>query len=206
MSYTVVPSAPKHRPVTVAAASVLLFIVAAAQLATIGVSLATLGPMQDVYADAYAGTDVGDVVVTSVKVAIFVSVAIYVLLAVAYVVLGIFVARGNNPARIVTWVVTGLAVLCSVCGLVGGATGGALSGLGANSAQTDLPDPQQLTDELNAALPGWLPAVSTTLSVLTLLMLIAIILLLALPGSNGYFRREAEVWVPPTDTWPNHGV
>jgi hypothetical protein len=40
--------------------------------------------------------------------------------------------------------------------------------------------------------------VSTVTNVLVLICLLLVIILLALPASNDFFRKEQEVWVPPT--------
>jgi hypothetical protein len=46
--------------------------------------------------------------------------------------------------------------------------------------------------------------VNLTIDVIALIVMVTIIILLALPASNDFFRREQQVWVPPTD-WSQGG-
>jgi hypothetical protein len=119
---------------------------------------------------------------------------VYAVLAVGLVVLGVLVGKGSNPARIVTWVVGGVVVLCYGCGLLSDALGpGMVNALGDTASQ-------DMMEQLNAAIPGWLRASSLGVSMLILLAMITVVVVLMLPSSNAYFRKEAQVWVPPT--WP----
>ena len=100
---------------------------------------------------------------------------------------------GRNPARIVTWVVTGLFGLCCGCSDVLGAIG------------TAIPiDSQTPTGSVNSAVaatrPGWYTAGNLAASIALVVVCLVVIVLLALPVANDYFRREQETWVPPA--WP----
>jgi len=81
--------------------------------------------------------------------------------------LAVFNLRGNNVARIITWVVCGLYLFCGLLGLVG-----------ALSAFEYYPD----------WLKGWLLGSS----VVSTLLYIAIIVLLALPASNAFFKPRSQ--------------
>jgi uncharacterized membrane protein (DUF485 family) len=194
MSYTVVNQGPKPRPGVVSAASALLYAAAAIQLVSIVLSLISLGPVRDVLDDEFADLPDAEVVGTAVTVGIFIGVGVSVLLAVASAVLGALVGRGRNPARIVAWVFAGIAVLCYGCNAIGAAAGNALTG---SFGQTN-PETEEIERRLQEAIPAWQESATMVITVVLLLMYIAVIVLLALPASNEFFRRETEVWVPPT--------
>jgi hypothetical protein len=121
---------------------------------------------------------------------------VFVLIAVALVVLGRFVGKGKQPARIITWVLAGLGVLCLGCGVAAGAIS---SSLGSSLGST--PDSEALTQAMADVVPEWQNTVGTVLQILSLIILVVVIVLLALPAANDFFRKEQEVWVPPT-AWP----
>jgi xanthine/uracil permease len=200
MSYAVAPApGPKVRPGSVSTASLLLYVSAVLLLIVAAVSFTSLGEMQKIVNEIYAddpqtqeAARVGQIV------GIAVTAIIYLLIAIGLVVLGIFVGKGKQPARIITWVVSGLAVLCLGCGLAGSAVSNSLSGLGGGDARSE-----ELLKRIQEATPGWVAATTLTLQIVCLIAMIAVIILLALPGSNEYFRKEQQVWVPPTTpTWP----
>ena len=194
MSYTVVgPGGPKPRPGTVSArdAAAVHRGGTAARRWRARASPATIAT-KDI---AFSGPDVDtEIAALSGTIGVVVGSVFYVLLAVGFGVLGMFVSRGKNVARIVTWVVAGLVVLCCGCTLLGTSFGTAmLSGFGDAASQDVL-------DEIAAATPAWLSVSTIVVGLLILLALIAVIVLLTMPASNDYFRKEQEVWVPPT--WP----
>jgi hypothetical protein len=199
MSYPPADMTPagKQRPATVTVASALLYLVAALQVASIAVSFLSLGVTRQVINDQFAGTPNADAVGTATTVAIIVAICVGVVFAVGTTVLGVLVGRGKNPARIVTWVLGGLGVLCYGCGLAGTAVSSSLTSSLSGTAD---PQTEELQRRLRDAIPAWQTAVSTVSQVLFLLLLLAIIILLALPASNDFFRRDQEVWVPPTWT------
>ena len=49
-----------------------------------------------------------------------------------------------------------------------------------------------------ALIPDWITPVSTTLGIISLIAAIAIVVLLLLPPSNPYFRKQEPVWTPPS--------
>jgi hypothetical protein len=124
-----------------------------------------------------------------------ITVGIELLIIAGFAVLAIFVNRGAQPARIVTWVLSGLAVLCLGCGSLVNAIVPSLlsadtSGQGAAAAE--------LLEIIRNNTPDWIYYLSSALNILVVLMLLAVIILLALPAANDYFRKEVELWVPPT--------
>lgn len=198
MSYTVVNPGAKPRPGAVTAASALLYLAALSQLASIGLSVMTLGPVRQILDEEFADTPDADAVGTAMTVGIIVAIAVSVLFVVGTAVLGLLVGKGKNPARIVTWVLAGIGVLCYGCNLAGTAVSGALTG----SINGD-PESADIQRRIEDAIPAWQNAASTGLSILMLVALLAVIILLALPASNDFFRKEQEVWTPPT--WPAEG-
>ena len=92
-----------------------------------------------------------------------------------------------NPARIVTWVLAGLAVLCFGCALAGTASSGAF--MGGNQTVNGV-DMSAAAKQVQDALPSWLQPTQATIGIVNLLLAILVIILLALPASNAYFRRN----------------
>ena len=179
MSYPVAPPDTTPRPTVVSAASALLFLAAGLELVSAVLSVLTVGPTSRVYKDLFADVPNSDSAVTVGTISVYVAIAFALLLAVAYLVLGIFTRRGKNPARIVTWVVAGLVVLCTGCGLVAQSALGSLGSMGSDPSGG--PTPAEVRDAISAELPGWLGPVSLTLGVITILVLLTVIDALALP-------------------------
>lgn len=185
MSYTVETSSGKQPPPgTVRAASLLLYAGAALTaiycvLAVIQSNLTSEITIEGQSVPGFAGA-FGSVF----------NIVIFAPLAVGLGVLGVLVGRGKNTARIVTWVVDGIVVLCCGCGLLGQVFfSSMMSGLGEVNAD--------VIEQIEAATPGWLAASSTVVSLLILGTQIAVIILLAVPSANEFFRKEEQVWVPP---------
>jgi hypothetical protein len=194
MSYTVANQPAKQRPGTVTVASVLLYVAAAIQLASIAVGLLTIGKMQDVIAGDLPGTpDEVEAVRTAATIGVVVAIVVSAIFAIGMAVLGVLVGKGKNPARIVTWVIAGIGALCYTCSVASSALTSSLSSVGGNNA-----DSAEIQRRIMEAVPSWQRALSTTTNVVLLLIFVAVIILLALPASNDFFRKEQEVWVPPT--------
>jgi hypothetical protein len=204
MSYTNLAPGPGTRPRPVSAAVKLLYLAAACQLAYAALSGFILTRTIPVYQDLYANfPEQGAIRATATVVGVVV-IGVSVIAAVAMAVLGVFVGRGKQPARIVTWVVAGLFTLCSLCSAVGTALSSSLTVIRSSPTQPGMPSPGQVTDAVSAALPSWATPTSTTLLLVLGCAFLAVIILLALPASNVYFRKPAEAWVPPTG-WPPPG-
>ncbi len=188
MSYTVGSAGVvKRRPATVSLARVLMFVGAGLILcnAAIGV-VGVLTTSTDAFVAADPNID-RNLAGTTIKGVAIVLAILYALLAAGQVTLAILIGKGRNPARIVTWVVDGLIVLCCGCGLVGNVAGSSVfSGLNTTNPNT-----------LTVEQPTWLTGSTIGVGVLIILSLVAAVILLALPASNDYFRKEQEVWVPP---------
>ncbi|HEV7965607.1 MAG TPA: hypothetical protein VGP57_23895 [Actinoplanes sp.] len=175
--------APRKRPVTVSTSSYLLYATAALSLIGSLISLTTIKTTSDVYKAAYAGTPAqgteGVIVIALVG-----GLVINLLFAAGLAILAIFNNRGRQGARITTWALGGVVLCCSGIGLAGTAATSTLQ----TSGTAGVPSQRDVQDRLNAALPSWYGATTTTLSVLMLLALLSSLILLALPASNAYFR------------------
>ena len=189
MSYTVSTPGAKPRPGSVGLASTLLYIGAVLILAYGVLGIVGSQAMGDITIDGEEvptgfGAPAGAIgnVITGV---------VYLALAVGLFVLGNLVGKGKNPARIVTWVIDGIVVLCCGCGVIGNAFG--------NSLMASIPGmTEEMIEEIAAATPAWLTVSTTVVGLLIVLSQIVVIIALAVPSSNEYFRKEQEVWVPPT--------
>lgn len=186
------PGPSRARPGTVTASSWLLFLVAALYTASFVAALATLGTVMDVYRDAYEGTP-EEGTETFAAVTTVASASIFLLVAIGLVVLAILNNLGKNPARIVTWVVGGIALCCSGAGL---ALQGVLTSL-PTPDDAEGPDPMEVQRAVEAALPDWYLTLSWVTSIGAILALIVALILLALPPSNEFFRKAPPAFEPP---------
>jgi hypothetical protein len=190
----VTPSGGRVRPVVVTYACYLLYLLAALQVISAIVQFSVLGTYSDIMKKAFADTSVGGTVATTTIAALAGTAVLGLLFAVGYVVLAVLDGRGKQAARIVTWVLLGLSLCCGGYGLIGNATGG----FGGNTGSVEgAPSQGELQQMLKDGLPGWYQPVTLLLSVIGLLAAITVIILLALPASNPFFRKQQPVWEPP---------
>ena len=188
-------------PGTVRISSYLLYATAVFSVISMAVSFSTIGTVRDVYQAAYAGEDLAGTVDTFAVGSIIFAGVVSLLIGIGLVVLAFLNLRGKNPARIVTWVLGGIYVLC--CGgsaLVGTALGG-MGDFGSTNT-TGGPSPDELQQQLSDALPGWYGPVNIALTVIPILFVLVAAILLALPGSNPWFRPQRAAWEPPTPGYP----
>ena len=189
MSYTVSTPGAKARPGPVSLASTMLYVGAALILVYGVLSIVATQMMGDITID---GQDVQTGFSGSFgAIGNVITGVLYLALAVGLGVLGNLVSKGKNPARIVTWVIDGIVVLCCGCSAVGNAF---TSSLLASMPGMD----QETLDEIAAATPAWLTIASTVVALLIVLTQLVAIIALAVPASNEFFRRQEEVWVPPS--------
>jgi hypothetical protein len=191
--------APRPRPTVVTVGCYLLYVAAVCQVLTAVITLSQLGATKEAYRKVFADTSMKGAESMLVAITAASTVGIGLLFAVGYVVLSILDGRGKNPARIVTWVVGGLAICCSGSGLLASATG--FSGFGGGS--TNGPTPKEIQQALHDALPGWYQPLLTTVGAIGIIALLTTVVLLALPAANEFFRRPAQpVWEPPVPPVP----
>jgi hypothetical protein len=186
VSYNQPVAEPPGRPATVTAAGYLMIAIAVLVVLDAIVGFATLSTVADATKKAYAGVANGDQMAGAAQLIAIVGFVVQLLLGAGFVVLALLDLRGVNPARIVTWVLGGLGVLCFGCGLLGsGLQGQMTSGMQSKNGV----DLAEASRKIHEALPSWLQPLQLTTGLLNLLMVIAVIILLALPASNAYFRR-----------------
>lgn len=201
MSYTVPSPAPRARPSTVRLAVTLLYAAAVLEVINVILTLLYASKIADATKRVYeqagvkAGASLGPIV----------DVIVGFVIVVILVLLGYFVGRGNQVARILTWVVGGIAFCCSILAL-----GSALfqESLWDQARKTNpqLPTWDEYQKIVYTDVPGWYRPVTTVVSILLLLAIIVPIVLLALPASHPYFRKQQQEWEPPVpgQDFPGH--
>ncbi|GAA1801149.1 hypothetical protein HC028_08420 [Planosporangium flavigriseum] len=200
MAYAAAPAEPKRRPAVVTVACWLLYLAAAGQVLSAVVTFSQLGTTKRVYDEVFAKTSVTGAAEMSVAI-MAASAMIAVVFGIGYVVLAILNGRGKNPARIVTWVLAGIAICFSGCGLAATAIGA--SDFGGSSANSDVPSAQEIQRALGNAWPGWYEPLVTTLGIISLAALVTAVVLLALPAAHDFFRKQPEAgWEPPAPSVP----
>lgn len=201
MSYALPGQEPvqpgRHRPGTVTAATWLLIIVGVLLAISFFITVPFAGDFQDAFRETFRGTEAegSEGFQTAATVG---RSALDLLLGVGFVVLAIFNHRGANASRIVTWVLGGLALCCIGVGLVA-------SSVLANMNVEGGPDPEVVQRALDEHLPSWYFTLSSVLILATIPALIAVLILLALPPSNRFFRKEPPAAGPPAG-YPQPGA
>ena len=185
---------PRVRPALVTIAVWLLFLAAALQFIALVVQVSQVGTIADTYEAAYRGTGGEETMRTGAIVGSIGGAALGALFGIAYLILAIFNNRGKNPARITTWVLAGIGLCCGAVGVIGSA---ASSSFNFGNSDSNMPDPADVQRQLSDALPSWFRPLTITLGVITLLALLAVIILLALPPANEFFRKPQPAWQPP---------
>ncbi|RAN97562.1 hypothetical protein [Micromonospora noduli] len=186
----------RQRPSIVSISSYLLFLFLALQVISLIITLSTFGKTRDALRAAYEGSATDGEQVADVFAVIGIGGSIVLLLlAVVLGVLALFNNQGRNGARITTWIVGGIMVCCVGGGLLSNAAGGFNTGGGTPDGG---PSPEEIQRRLEEALPSWVTPVSLLLGVLSLIVLIAALVLLALPKANPFFRKQTAGWEPPT--------
>jgi hypothetical protein len=196
------PPAPV-RPVQVTAAVWCLYALAVTQILSVIVAITSMGPTLDATRGYVEGTRDGDAIIASVQIGSYFTLAFGLAFAVGLAVLAVFVNRGNQPARIISWVVLGLLLCCNGFGVLCAAAGGMLGGAGTGEI-----DQKELARRIEDAVPGWVTPVNYLLLTIGIVASAAGIILLALPLANEFFRRPQQVWEPPLPgaTYPIPGT
>jgi hypothetical protein len=190
-----------RRPISVTAAGYLLFGAAALILATGILPLPYADQVAYTAKRAYANIDNGDTIASAVAVSVYGTSVAYIVAGIGLAVLGWFDLRGSKGARITTWVIGGIAVVC--CGS-GTLIGRVASGVGSQNANNTDPALSEAQKQVEAVYPSWYSPVTTTLVVTALLALIVALILLALPASHPYFG-QARPGGPTVPGYPGIG-
>jgi hypothetical protein len=193
MSYTVSsPGGTPRRPAVVTAASGLLYAAGAIHLAVVVLAFLTFPVVQEVV-DRHPDTPEAGNVATTYRITTIVTIAILILMAAGAFAVAALLPRGRNPARIVAWVLGGIVVLCNVCGFVLNAASSSLASLGpTDNVSADI------QREILDSVPTGQAVANAALTILLILVYAVAMILLALRPSNEFFRKEMEVWTPPT--------
>lgn len=193
--------AAPQRPGTVTTSSMLLYLLAFLQLVSMGLVIytATLldrDKIEQIYLDNGASPDMAETAAAGASIGVYFGAALPLIFGVVYLILAIFVGKGKQWARITTWVWAGLVGVC--CGLANFAAQGITSSLSGMGGGTGDGDQAAIQEDLANLAPGWTEAVSMVLVGVSLLSAIVVIILLALPPSNPFFRKPETQWTPPT--------
>ncbi|MEV0721960.1 hypothetical protein AB0I37_04175 [Micromonospora purpureochromogenes] len=198
MSYP--DQAPARRPAVVTLATAVLGLMALAAGAYAVAALLALGGTVDRFRSAAAGTTAGpadvDGVITLLRVTTILSAVLTVLAGLLLVGLAAGLLAGRPGARVATWVVAGLGLLCGCCGLA------ALAGQRARPLRTDEQSTAELLGLLGDAYPSWWLPLNAALSVGQVLGYLVVAVLLALPAANGWFGRARPTPPPPPAPLP----
>jgi hypothetical protein len=189
-----------RRPAVVTAAGYLLILMAVLEVVNIISTVASMNKVLDATRQAYGSLSNVDTVVNATRIAQIAGIVVGLLFAVGYVILAMLDLRGRYVARIVTWVVAGISVLCFGCGAIGAAGSGALSSL--QRGNVNGVDVQEATRQINAATPAYVKPIGLSTLSINLIAAILVIVLLALPAANAYFRRGREIAEPPVPGVP----
>jgi hypothetical protein len=200
MTYPVPPAALR-RPVTVSAATYLLYLVAVLQIVDVVIALATLSDLKRATELAYQGTVLAGSGSGIAVAGVIGGSVVSLLLATGFVVLGVLDSKGKNPARIITWVLCGLGLCCFGFSSITAAASGRLNFSRPGGPNT--PDPAEVARTIQNALPSWQIPATVTIRVLSMLVMLGVAVLLALPASNAFFRRQPpQLDNPPFPTYP----
>ncbi|WP_433611881.1 hypothetical protein ACQP2P_45600 [Dactylosporangium sp. CA-139114] len=195
MSFAV-PAGPRARPSTVSLASTLLFAAAGLEVIQVVLSLLYAGKIAEGTKKVYEDAGLNTSATTTTGIGSSIGVIFGFIIIVILVLLGYYVSRGNQVARVLTWVVGGIALCCGVLN-VGSVLLAKTFWDAARKNSPELPTWDRYQELVYSAVPGWYQPVTTVLSILIIIAVAVPIVLLALPASHPYFRKEQPQWEPP---------
>lgn len=109
-------------------------------------------------------------------------------LAVIFAALALFLSFRSSIARIITWVVAGLLTLWTMMGFMLSST----APLGSNANLPSFDRETELSQKVAAVVPAWAEPYAVIEGLATLAILLAVIVLLALPAASTFYRRKAS--------------
>lgn len=199
MAYPFMP-AVKRRPVSVTVAAALLFVAAAALVGVAVAQFSVIGPTGRALEATMTNTADRGFGTAFAAVLFGGGGAVNVLFGLSLGLLAAFDLRGKRPARIMSWIIGPLALVCCGCG-----SAVYTDVAFANVAGTTSAGGRDLTTEqmaaMGEALPAWFTAAVLILVAVMALSVATAMVLLGVPPSNAFFRKEPEGWLPPTG-WP----
>lgn len=157
-------------------------------LSLVGVILSAMyaGDLTDATVKAYEDQGAAKNIIDGAKMTgtfIMVFAVVGLVVSLVYALLGFLNRKGKNGARIATWVLSGILLLC-------GAAGMGLQAMSAGTGDQNGIDMQKVQDAVTDAVPGIFGLWQTISGILGLLIYLAVIVLLALPAANDFFRKE----------------
>ncbi|MCW6003191.1 hypothetical protein K1W54_01145 [Micromonospora sp. CPCC 205371] len=178
---------PARRPAVVTAAAAIMISMAAAGLAYAIFGLVGTGGVVDRYRQAAAATgesdDVIDVLANLAWGTVIAAAVLAVIVGLLLTALAFGNLRGSSGARIATWFVSGLGLLCGFFSLLTVLLQAALTWNVSDDRVTE-----QLTQALTDAYPAWWFALSGMVATGQALGYLVVALLLALPAAHPHFR------------------
>ena len=191
-SYAIGSPGPTPRPAVVTWAGILLYAVAGLLAVTTVTVFAESNAIVDGIRQSLAGDPRFDAnnldsAVSAARVFVAIFALFFLVIAALYVILAIFDLKGRNGMRITTWVIAGIGVLCFGLGA---------GGRGSDTIAQSQANGQTVT--VHVHIPAAISTVTTIVNILGVLCLIAVIILLALPASNDFFRRNKGLIIVPT--------
>jgi hypothetical protein len=191
------PPGPKTRPAVVTAV-VWTQIITAVLLVASGIAMfSVMSSVEDTVKDQLlsdpdlAKSGLTDDNVSSLITFTFALIAgVYVVMAIFYVVLALLVNKGNRAGRILSWVLSGIGLLC--CGI-----GGLIGQVGSMTANVNGQEYQdEATQAIEDATPTWVTAIDWATLIVLIVGSLLIIILLAVPAANDFFRKEEQPMGP----------
>ena len=195
MAFADPASGPRARPSTVNLAVYLLYAAAGLELINIIISLAYSSALVEGAKKAVAGTSQEGAGFGQGATGI-ITVVIGALIIVLLVLLAVFVGKGKQVARILTWVLGGIAACCTLAAFASTVLLKS-SWEQLRKDEPSLPTWDRYNELLYSEVPGWYQPVTTVLGICWSWRSWAAIVLLALPASHPYFRKVEQQWEPP---------
>ena len=195
MAFADPASGPRARPSTVNLAVYLLYAAAGLELINIIISLVYSSALVEGAKKAVAGTSQEGAGFGQGATGI-ITVVIGALIIVLLVLLAVYVGKGKQVARILTWVLGGIAACCTLAAFASSVLVKS-SWEQLRKDEPTLPTWDRYNELLYSEVPGWYQPVTTVLGVLLVLAILGAIVLLALPASHPYFRKVEQQWEPP---------
>ncbi|WBC13296.1 hypothetical protein O7600_19335 [Micromonospora sp. WMMA1998] len=180
-----------RRPGTVVAAAAVLLLMAVGAVAYAVTNLAVAGGTVDRFRGAAEDTGAGggdiDRVAGLVRGSTVLAAVLGVLAALLLLGLALGLLAGRPGARVATWVVAGLGLLCGCCGLA--------VLVGQRAAPLKLGADDRVTADLlglvGDAYPSWWIPLNAALSVAQILGYLVVAALLTLPSASAFLHRPA---------------
>lgn len=194
-----VPSDPiqpaaQARPGTVTTSGYLLVAIGLLSFVGVATALASYPTIHSAFVDVYKGTAAEGSADAVALLTSGLTIATSVLFGIGALILAPLVLKGKQPARIITWVVAGLLICCQGGGLASSGLSGASFG---QSGTTNGIDMQELQRRLVDDLPNWVRPTELAVGGIMVILGIVVVILLALPASHPFFRKQQAQWAPP---------